>query len=100
MHGCSAASTRLTVANRSQSSPQRRLNNRSGSYTEVQTLSPSVPPHREAPSPGMTRGMAYQDPYAALYSVDLTERCATLLGRSEEHTSELQYLMRISYTVF
>src|SRR3546814_3776279 len=28
------------------------------------------------------------------------ERCATAPGRSEEHTSELQSLMRISYAVF
>src|SRR3546814_7747873 len=29
-----------------------------------------------------------------------TERCQDLSGRSEEHTSELQSLMRISYAVF
>src|SRR3546814_9558820 len=33
-------------------------------------------------------------------AVDILERKARLLGRSEEHTSELQSLMRISYAVF
>src|SRR3546814_1286793 len=32
--------------------------------------------------------------------LDLDEKAASLLDRSEEHTSELQSLMRISYAVF
>src|SRR3546814_8152153 len=36
-------------------------------------------------------------PHEALHQHDIAERVA---GRSEEHTSELQSLMRISYAVF
>src|SRR3546814_2639578 len=32
--------------------------------------------------------------------IQLTDAMASLVGRSEEHTSELQSLMRISYAVF
>src|SRR3546814_9220524 len=35
-----------------------------------------------------------------LVSENRPEFCIADLGRSEEHTSELQYLMRISYAVF
>src|SRR3546814_4612245 len=33
-------------------------------------------------------------------NADVTEHSAIFLGRSEEHTSDLQSLMRISYAVF
>src|SRR3546814_8914347 len=43
-------------------------------------------------------------PYAACHrlpqDVGLEARCAAAMQRSEEHTSELQSLMRISYAVF
>src|SRR3546814_10654783 len=32
--------------------------------------------------------------------MDLGDRAVSVLGRSEEHTSEIQSLMRISYAVF
>src|SRR3546814_5686572 len=39
--------------------------------------------------------------YTAIRSEErLQQQLATILGRSEEHTSELQSLMRISYAVF
>src|SRR3546814_9486770 len=39
-------------------------------------------------------------PEIVLYDIDLTLTLPVELSRSEEHTSELQSLMRISYAVF
>src|SRR3546814_2596464 len=39
-------------------------------------------------------------PFEAKYLLAYWEHRAGILGRSEEHTSELQSLMRISYAVF
>src|SRR3546814_5431033 len=41
-----------------------------------------------------------EDTPRSLYAVTSMFRAAQLVGRSEEHTSELQSLMRISYAVF
>src|SRR3546814_8805173 len=38
--------------------------------------------------------------HAALHPVEAAAECGARLARSEEHTSELQSLMRISYAVF
>src|SRR3546814_7187653 len=37
---------------------------------------------------------------ASAISSAVTGKCGDMLGRSEEHTSELQSLMRLSYAVF
>src|SRR3546814_7117518 len=45
--------------------------------------------------------MAVTDPLTGLYnSRYMASHLSTLLSRSEEHTSELQSLMRLSYAVF
>src|SRR3546814_4173380 len=51
--------------------------------------------------PGMLTGAIKRSPHAhaRIRSID-TSKAAALPGRSEEHTSELQSLMRISYAVF
>src|SRR3546814_6176813 len=49
------------------------------------------------------QNQAYADRYAALVEKARTAEATTakgMTGRSEEHTSELQSLMRISYAVF
>src|SRR3546814_1046234 len=43
---------------------------------------------------------ALQSPYAGNAEIAAFRREAGLVSRSEEHTSELQSLMRISYAVF
>src|SRR3546814_4248193 len=59
---------------------------------------------REAAQARLTRYIAENEPVAQgaapLADVDLIELRRTLESRSEEHTSELQSLMRISYAVF
>src|SRR3546814_8201809 len=50
---------------------------------------PAVRPH---PGPGVV--------FLGGFMSDMTGTKATVLERSEEHTSELQSLMRISYAVF
>src|SRR3546814_3351839 len=42
----------------------------------------------------------FLDTRARHHEVDVAEQAAPRRGRSEEHTSELQSLMRISYAVF
>src|SRR3546814_4928298 len=44
-------------------------------------------------------GVGYTKPRVVPFDADLA-RAADVLNRSEEHTSELQSLMRISYAVF
>src|SRR3546814_4885679 len=57
-----------------------------------------------AANTGGARFLRYGDVRRNLLAVELvtssTEPAVHLLGRSEEHTSELQSLMRISYAVF
>src|SRR3546814_7757431 len=47
-----------------------------------------------------TRSMSFQVAEAGLRQAELIARDGTVTFRSEEHTSELQSLMRISYAVF
>src|SRR3546814_8064965 len=51
-------------------------------------------------SGGVADLFGYSDPRAALKAADEALYRAKESGRSEEHTSELQSLMRISYAVF
>src|SRR3546814_6671775 len=49
---------------------------------------------------GYRRGIAVADEGAATFMARQQETGSRLAARSEEHTSELQSLMRISYAVF
>src|SRR3546814_6019445 len=49
---------------------------------------------------GFVIGMSTADPYATLDYVEKYTEEVNNIARSEEHTSELQSLMRISYAVF
>src|SRR3546814_4668724 len=55
---------------------------------------------RRQPEPPMTVELAYSEQGAAPAGVAPLVILHGLYGRSEEHTSELQSLMRISYAVF
>src|SRR3546814_1360263 len=54
------------------------------------------------PPPGMDAGMGHDDPWQISRTSRRLRRQVEMqeIGRSEEHTSELQSLMRISYAVF
>src|SRR3546814_1472808 len=54
------------------------------------------------PAPGSKSGTSSAKRSAGTYRYPRTSRCSSRhpVGRSEEHTSELQSLMRISYAVF
>src|SRR3546814_8843423 len=74
---------------------------RAGSPPQIKTLRgltqpPATPP---PPSPQFPTGRSASAPTAASDSRP-PPSSAALGGRSEEHTSELQSLMRISYAVF
>src|SRR3546814_3623032 len=60
-------------------------------------LHPDRPVRLEGVSQGGSRGGRTGTLLAGAYPAD---RCRRRAGRSEEHTSELQSLMRISYAVF
>src|SRR3546814_8145012 len=49
---------------------------------------------------GTFRDFLVADPECILLDVDFSQSDDVFVGRSEEHTSELQSLMRISYAVF
>src|SRR3546814_9277027 len=63
--------------------------------TRTDTLFPYTTLFRSAPTPASARSRSPRCAGPARSS-----RCRTRPGRSEEHTSELQSLMRISYAVF
>src|SRR3546814_8557956 len=65
-------------------------------------LSPAVILRRHALRPALMPVVSYLGPAAAglLTGAVVIETVFSLPGRSEEHTSELQSLMRISYAVF
>src|SRR3546814_7231839 len=57
------------------------------------SFAPSAPPQQQ-----VANGAIYQASYG--YAPLTSGARASMVGRSEEHTSELQSLMRISYAVF
>src|SRR3546814_9099474 len=66
--------------------------------TRTDTLFPYTTLFRSQLVHGLARAISYQrTPIQARVSVSV---CAPAQSRSEEHTSELQSLMRISYAVF
>src|SRR3546814_2367205 len=58
---------------------------------------PRVPPSEPLPRLVRVRNMSQDEP---AYETRQLPTIASLVTRSEEHTSELQSLMRISYAVF
>src|SRR3546814_4856778 len=50
--------------------------------------------------PGLGKAFGVLDRYILAAAVAVVDEAATMDRRSEEHTSELQSLMRISYAVF
>src|SRR3546814_4050385 len=71
--------------------------------TRTDTLFPYTTLFRSFVVYGLTELVHGSGPIAALtFGLELTNApdIAALFGRSEEHTSELQSLMRISYAVF
>src|SRR3546814_10357417 len=71
--------------------------------TRTDTLFPYTTLFRSLPEPGVRRGAFAELPPARQCRATPAVRhplTCTALPRSEEHTSELQSLMRISYAVF
>src|SRR3546814_8084526 len=82
------ASARLLVF----ATGERALGQREGGHRLVAEA--AVSDRREPPGAGIVGLLGQRDG-------QVLQRCAVhLAGRSEEHTSELQSLMRISYAVF
>src|SRR3546814_9141610 len=71
-----------------------------GRAAEVRAGQPARGPRRDAVVPQPSEGRIARHPRGAVLAraVDRTRRLRR--GRSEEHTSELQSLMRTSYAVF
>src|SRR3546814_6517245 len=69
--------------------------------TLVRSQVPDVRVRSEAATPGPVTRRVRGEPRAGIASrVDAPQSRTRRAGRSEEHTSELQSLMRISYAVF
>src|SRR3546814_5065560 len=71
--------------------------------TGVQTCALPIFPKRRQPQDSFSRaltGRVKMASVAACRGLEATEPLSYIRGRSEEHTSELQSLMRISYAVF
>src|SRR3546814_5673800 len=76
-----------------------------GWYAELEVAGEGWRADVLATSPDGTRRMAWEAQLAQITGAELRERTARMEAsgvpvRSEEHTSELQSLMRISYAVF
>src|SRR3546814_9172727 len=56
--------------------------------------------HAEPAADGVGRDLPGQREHLGAAAIGGRQRCAGVEDRSEEHTSELQSLMRISYAVF
>src|SRR3546814_4403458 len=69
-------------------------------FRSVEGTSQQPPLRAAMPSCGAADGLAHGNTamVSSLYGTQLRHRACS--GRSEEHTSELQSLMRISYAVF